>query len=140
MSNTMIPTFKASTAGRNCILAIHPNHACIVPVKSRNNSVMIAKNTTASVSLILRNIAFNRISYNVGLLYEKSVPCCETRLSGRNNLFVFAVLYEPFYRLGVVVGEEQTVTEVETEDGLHVFIAQRKVEHINILNHAFFFH
>lgn len=55
-SNTTTPTFKASTAGRNCIFAIQPNQVCIVPVKSRNSSVIIAKNRTANVILILRNI------------------------------------------------------------------------------------
>ena len=54
----MTPTFNASTAGRNCIFAIQPNHECSVPVKSRNSNVMNVKNRTASVSLILRNIIF----------------------------------------------------------------------------------
>ncbi len=50
--NTTTPTFSASTAGRNCILAVQPNQACSVPVKSRKNSVTAVKNRMASVSLI----------------------------------------------------------------------------------------
>lgn len=50
------PAFSASSAGRNCIFAIQPIQPCSVPVKSRNRSVTSAKNTIASVSLIVRNI------------------------------------------------------------------------------------
>ena len=52
----MTPELRASTAGRNWIFAIHPNHTWIVPVKSRNSSVMAAKKMTARVSLIFFNI------------------------------------------------------------------------------------
>ena len=54
--NSTTPMFSASTAGRNCIFAIHPNQVCSVPVKSRNNSVMSAKKMTARVSLMVRSI------------------------------------------------------------------------------------
>lgn len=50
------PTFNASTAGKNWILAIQPNQACMVPVKSRNKSVIRAKKITATDILSLRNI------------------------------------------------------------------------------------
>ena len=38
-------------------MAIHPNHACAVPVKSRNSNVMRVKNTNAKMIRILRDIA-----------------------------------------------------------------------------------
>ena len=56
MSSSTIPTCMASSAGRNWIFAIHPNHAWIVPVKSRNNSVMSVKKIAAAMILIFRNI------------------------------------------------------------------------------------
>ena len=43
-------------AGRNCIFAIHPNQAWIVPVKSRNSRVMMVKKMAARTALIFRNM------------------------------------------------------------------------------------
>jgi hypothetical protein len=56
MSRTTIPTFKARTAGKNCTFASHPNHAWIVPVKSRKRSVISVKHIAAAIILIFRNI------------------------------------------------------------------------------------
>ena len=53
---TTVTTFNASKAGRNCILAVHPNHSCTVPVVSTNNAVTDRKNSVASNILILLNI------------------------------------------------------------------------------------
>ena len=52
----MTPTFTASTAGRNCTLAIQPRYACSVPVKSSNSRVIPIQNTHASTTLIFFNI------------------------------------------------------------------------------------
>jgi hypothetical protein len=57
-SSTITPTFRASTAGRNWIFASHPNQAWIVPVKSRNRSVMSVKHNAAAMILIFRNIIY----------------------------------------------------------------------------------
>ena len=40
-------------------MAVQPNHAWTVPVKSRNKAVTATKNSTASVSLIFLNISFS---------------------------------------------------------------------------------
>lgn len=50
--------FSASNAGRNCILASHPNHLWRVPVKSRNRPVMRMKTIKARIILVLRNIRY----------------------------------------------------------------------------------
>jgi hypothetical protein len=50
------PTFRASTAGRNCTLAIHPNHACSAPVTSRKSRVMQVKKILANVIRIFLSI------------------------------------------------------------------------------------
>ena len=50
-------TLRAIIAGKNWIFAIHPRHVCSVPVKSRKSKVIHKKKITASVCLILRNIA-----------------------------------------------------------------------------------
>ena len=50
------PAFRARMAGRNCIFAIHPNQAWIVPVKSRNSRVMMVKKMAARTALIFRNM------------------------------------------------------------------------------------
>ena len=56
MSATTTPTFSARIAGRSWIFASQPNHKWIVPVKSRNSNVIIAKKSVAAMILILRNI------------------------------------------------------------------------------------
>ena len=50
------PRLSASTAGRNCILAIHPNHAWSVPVKSRKSNVIMPQNIMAAASLAFFSI------------------------------------------------------------------------------------
>lgn len=40
ISATITTTFKANTAGRNCIFAIQPSHLCATPVKSSSSSVI----------------------------------------------------------------------------------------------------
>ena len=47
---------SARRAGRNCTFAIHPSHAWIVPVKSRNRSVTPMKKTDARMILIFLSI------------------------------------------------------------------------------------
>ena len=54
----------------------------------------------------------------------------------RKGSFALAELYQPLHRLRVVVREEQAVTQVEGAYGLHVFVAQVEVEHIEVLLHA----
>lgn len=51
-------TFKASTAGQNCILASHPSHACSEPVRSRKSSVIRVKVTAASKILIFLSMVY----------------------------------------------------------------------------------
>ena len=66
---TTIPTFNANRAGRNWILASQPSHTWIVPVKSRNNNVINAKKSVASVNLILRSIS-KILNRNHSLIYS----------------------------------------------------------------------
>ena len=54
-----VTTFNASKAGKNCILAVHPNHSFAMPVASTNNAVTDRKNNVASMILILLNIFFS---------------------------------------------------------------------------------
>ena len=54
-----VTTFNASKAGKNCILAVHPNHSFAMPVESINNAVTDRKNNVASMILILLNIFFS---------------------------------------------------------------------------------
>ena len=51
-----MPKFNANAAGRNCTFAIHPSHAWIVPVKSRNSSVTPMKKMDARMILIFLSI------------------------------------------------------------------------------------
>ena len=51
MSASTTATFNASTAGRNWILANQPNQTCMLPVKSRNSSVMNKKQKRAAMIL-----------------------------------------------------------------------------------------
>ena len=50
-SDITISRLSDSKAGRNWIFAIHPNHACRLPVKSRKSSVIAARNMQAIVLL-----------------------------------------------------------------------------------------
>ncbi len=56
ISATTTPTFSANTAGKNCILAIHPSHAWTEPVKSRKSSVTKIILKAAKAILIFLNI------------------------------------------------------------------------------------
>ena len=53
---TMTTTFRANTAGRNWMRAVHPKKWCNVPLASRNNSVTISIMMVASVMRIFLNI------------------------------------------------------------------------------------
>ena len=55
-NTTNATIFIASRAGRNCILAVHPNHSFTVPEESTNNAVTDRKNNVASIILIFLNI------------------------------------------------------------------------------------
>ena len=57
------PKCIASTAGKNCTMAIHDSHRCKVPVKSRKRRVINTKNTTASVTLIFLSISIKYIMF-----------------------------------------------------------------------------
>ena len=52
------PTWSASTAGRNWMVAIHDSQAWSAPVKSRKSSVSSPKKRMARVSLIFLSILF----------------------------------------------------------------------------------
>ena len=54
--STTTPTLTANTAGRNCSFAIHPNHSCAVPVKSRNSQVSPKRKTEANATRIFFSI------------------------------------------------------------------------------------
>ncbi len=54
----MTTTFSANTASKNCILGIQLTHWRMVPVKSRNNSVMPMNITVASAILIFLSIKY----------------------------------------------------------------------------------
>ena len=58
----MTTTFSANTASRNCSLGIQLTQWCMVPVKSRNNSVMPMNITVASVILIILSIKYCLVS------------------------------------------------------------------------------
>ena len=58
----MTTTFSANTASRNCILGIQLTQWCMVPVKSRNNSVMPINITVASAILIFLSIKYCLVS------------------------------------------------------------------------------
>ena len=51
----------------------------------------------------------------------------------RMVLFTLSVVAEPFHRLRVVVREEQTVPQIQLTDGLHVLVAQREIEDLEVL-------
>ena len=54
----MSTTVSANNASKSCILGIQLTHWCMVPVKSRNNSVMPMNITVASAILIFLNIKY----------------------------------------------------------------------------------
>ena len=67
--------FRANTAGRNWISANHPNHACRVPVKSRNSSVIKTKTAAAAMMRIFLGIT-DSISCKNKKLFLSSVLIC----------------------------------------------------------------
>ena len=60
----MTTTFSANTASKNCILGIQLTQWCMVPVKSRNNSVMPMNITVASAILIFLSIKYCLASFS----------------------------------------------------------------------------
>ena len=87
------PTFKAKTAGKNCTFAIHPNHAAIMPVKSKNSNVINDRNAIANIVLIFRNMMFGYLSVLIILIHHsifyRSLPGFHPILLFSISLFYF---------------------------------------------------
>ena len=64
----MTTTFSANTASRNCSFGIQLTQWCMVPVKSRNNSVMPINITAANAILIFLSIKY-LFSFSILLFY-----------------------------------------------------------------------
>ena len=47
-------------------------------------------------------------------------------------------LHEPFYHIGILVGEEGALTTVESIDALHLIVGESKVEDVEIVDHVLF--
>ena len=58
--------------------------------------------------------------------------------SGYTDLFAFSILRQPFYRLRVIMREEQAMPQIQLADILHVLITKCKVKYVEILLHTFF--